>query len=83
MSMGAAGNTAPDVMLTAQLDFPIRFQGQWEDAETGINYNRLPIAHGLCRFFVNPQPLGLMCALPCLPPKSALPVCHCHVSVVL
>ncbi len=38
--MSGAGNTAPDVMLSAQLDVPIRFQGQWEDAETGLYYNR-------------------------------------------
>ncbi len=56
----AAGNTASDVMLTAQLDVPIRFQGQWEDAETGLYYNRFRYYDPGSGGYLSPDPIGIL-----------------------
>ncbi len=56
----ASGNAAPALTVTAQLDVPIRFQGQWEDAETGLFYNRFRYYDPESGGYLSPDPLGLM-----------------------
>ncbi|UXM96196.1 RHS domain-containing protein [Bartonella sp. HY329] len=38
---------------------PIRFQGQWEDAETGLYYNRYRYYDPLAAQYISPDPIGL------------------------
>ncbi|WP_105386324.1 RHS repeat-associated core domain-containing protein [Neorhizobium alkalisoli] len=38
---------------------PIRFLGQWEDAETGLYYNRFRTYDPQCGQYLSPDPLGL------------------------
>ncbi|WP_082479165.1 RHS repeat-associated core domain-containing protein [Methylobacterium sp. Leaf102] len=39
---------------------PIRFQGQWEDPETGLNYNRLRYYDPILGQYVSPDPLRIV-----------------------
>ncbi|WP_162239277.1 RHS repeat-associated core domain-containing protein, partial [Methylobacterium sp. Leaf100] len=38
---------------------PIRFQGQWEDFETGLSYNRFRHYDGLVAHYTSPDPIGI------------------------
>ncbi|MGU3494353.1 RHS repeat-associated core domain-containing protein [Xanthobacteraceae bacterium A53D] len=49
---------APEVVEARQL-CPIRFQGQWEDAETGLSYNRFRHYDALVGQYASPDPIGL------------------------
>ena len=44
--------------MVAQL-CPIRFQGQWEDAESGLYYNRFRYYEPLAGQYASPDPIGL------------------------
>lgn len=39
---------------------PIRFQGQWEDAESGLYYNRFRYYEPLAGQYASPDPIGLL-----------------------
>ena len=39
---------------------PIRFQGQWEDAESGLYYNRFWYYEPLAGQYASPDPIGLL-----------------------
>ena len=39
---------------------PIRFQGQWEDAESGLYYNRFRYYEPLAGQYVSPDPIGVL-----------------------
>lgn len=43
----------------APTDCPIRFQGQWEDAETGLYYNRFRYYDPAAMQYLSPDPIGL------------------------
>ncbi|MBK4217701.1 PAAR/RHS domain-containing protein [Paracoccus caeni] len=43
----------------APADCPIRFQGQWEDAETGLYYNRFRYYDPEATQYLSPDPIGL------------------------
>ena len=43
----------------AAYDCPIRFQGQWQDEETGLYYNRHRHYDALAAQYVSPDPVGL------------------------
>ena len=43
----------------AAFDCPIRFQGQWEDVETGLYYNRFRYYDPLAGQYMSPDPIGL------------------------
>lgn len=54
------GNTALKPALPdAAYDCPIRFQGQWQDAETGLYYNRFRYYDPLTAQYTSPDPIGL------------------------
>ena len=38
---------------------PIRFQGQWEDAESGLYYNRFRYYEPLAGQYASPDPIGI------------------------
>ncbi|PSJ19308.1 hypothetical protein CVH10_23535, partial [Halomonas sp. ND22Bw] len=38
---------------------PIRFQGQWEDQETGLSYNQLRHYDVLVGQYASPDPIGI------------------------
>ncbi len=44
----------------AALLCPIRFQGQWEDAESGLYYNRFRYYEPLAGQYASPDPIGLL-----------------------
>ena len=44
--------------MVAQL-CPIRFQGQWEDAESGLYYNRFRYYEPLAGRYASPDPIGI------------------------
>ncbi len=50
------GEARPEVV--AQL-CPIRFQGQWEDAESGLYYNRFRYYEPLAGQYASPDPIGI------------------------
>lgn len=62
------GNAAPDLSVDwtppERADprnlCPIRFQGQWEDPETGLHYNRFRIYDPTSAQYLSPDPIGLM-----------------------
>jgi len=43
----------------AALDCPIRFQGQWEDGESGLYYNRHRYYDPLTGQYLSPDPIGI------------------------
>lgn len=43
-----------------KVDCPIRFQGQWEDVETGFYYNRFRYYDSVCGRYVCGDPIGLL-----------------------
>jgi RHS repeat-associated protein len=43
----------------ARLECPIRFQGQWEDEESGLYYNRFRYYDPAAGQYVSPDPIGL------------------------
>jgi RHS repeat-associated protein len=42
----------------ATVDCPVRFQGQWYDAETGLHYNRFRYYDPVAGRYISPDPLG-------------------------
>jgi RHS repeat-associated protein len=46
--------------VEATLLCPIRFQGQWQDAETGLAYNRFRYYDALTAQYVSPDPMGII-----------------------
>mgnify|MGYP000980348469 CR=1 FL=1 len=64
----AGGNAAPDLSVDwapPEGTDPrklclIRFQGQWEDPETGLHYNRFRIYDPASAQYLSPDPIGLM-----------------------
>ncbi len=44
---------------TAPVDCPIRFQGQWQDAESGLHYNCMRYYDPDATQYLSPDPLGL------------------------
>lgn len=52
-----ASNPSP---VTDQTVCPIRFQGQWEDAETGLFYNRARYYDPISTCYQSPDPIGLL-----------------------
>ena len=64
----AGGNAAPDLSVDwappeagdPRNLCPIRFQGQWEDPETGLHYNRFRIYDPASAQYLSPDPVGLM-----------------------
>ncbi len=44
----------------AALLCPIRFQGQWEDAESGLYYNRFRYYEPLAGQYASPDPIGVL-----------------------
>ena len=42
------------------IDNPIRFQGQYHDAETGLHYNRHRYYHPVIGRFIHQDPIGLL-----------------------
>ncbi|MGL5009381.1 MAG: RHS repeat-associated core domain-containing protein [Paracoccaceae bacterium] len=63
----AGGNAAEDLSLAwrapgpseARALCPIRFQGQWEDAETGLHYNRYRTYDPASAQYLSPDPIGI------------------------
>ena len=49
----AANDDAPPI------DCPIRFQGQWHDAESGLHYNRFRYYDPEAMQYISPDPIGL------------------------
>lgn len=47
-----------DVVMEARFLCPIRFQGQWEDEETGLYYNRFRYYDPLAGQYMSPDPIG-------------------------
>ena len=43
----------------AVVDCPVRFQGQWWDAETGLHYNRLRYYDPQGGRFISQDPIGI------------------------
>ena len=39
---------------------PIRFQGQWEDGETGLSYNRFRHYEAALGQYASPDPIGIL-----------------------
>lgn len=55
------GTDAPAFAPAPEASFcPIRFQGQWEDAETGLYYNRFRYYEPLAGQFTVPDPVGIL-----------------------
>jgi len=52
-------NVAEQRSHEAALNCPIRFQGQWEDAESGLYYNRYRYYDPLTASYLSPDPIGL------------------------
>jgi RHS repeat-associated protein len=50
----------PPAMTEARALCPIRFQGQWEDAETGLHYNRYRTYDPASAQYLSPDPIGIM-----------------------
>jgi RHS repeat-associated protein len=48
----------PDISAAPEL-CPIRYQGQWEDAESGLYYNRFRYYDPLTGGYLSPDPIGL------------------------
>lgn len=48
------------VAMKARFLCPIRFQGQWEDEETGLYYNRFRHYDPMIGQYVSPDPIGLI-----------------------
>jgi RHS repeat-associated protein len=46
-------------LADARTECPIRFQGQWEDSETGLYYNRFRYYDPLAGQYLCPDPIGL------------------------
>lgn len=44
--------------IEAAYDCPIRFQGQWQDEETGLYYNRYRYYDPLTAQYISPDPIG-------------------------
>ena len=42
------------------VDCPIRYQGQWHDAETGLHYNRFRYYDPAVGRYISPDPIGLV-----------------------
>ncbi|CAM5768057.1 hypothetical protein LMIY3S_02372 [Labrys miyagiensis] len=56
------GNLAPKdeaELAESRAESPIRFQGQWEDEETGLYYNRFRYYDPLAGQYLCPDPIGL------------------------
>jgi RHS repeat-associated protein len=49
----------PPERQTARALCPIRFQGQWEDPETGLHYNRFRTYDPASAQYLSPDPIGL------------------------
>lgn len=47
----------------AEIDCPIRFQGQWHDLETGFFYNRFRYYDPNSGRYIKPDPIGLLAAI--------------------
>jgi RHS repeat-associated protein len=58
-SLSAAALAEPGETLEGADLCPIRFQGQWEDEETGLYYNRFRHYDPLAAQYVSPDPIGL------------------------
>ncbi|MBP0583480.1 RHS domain-containing protein [Labrys sp. LIt4] len=48
-----------EAFAEAKTECPIRFQGQWEDAESGLYYNRFRYYDPLAGQYLSPDPIGL------------------------
>ncbi|MEW9306316.1 RHS repeat domain-containing protein [Labrys neptuniae] len=48
-----------DAVMQARFLCPIRFQGQWEDEETGLYYNRFRHYDSLAGQYMSPDPIGM------------------------
>src|SRR5262249_45116053 len=57
----AAFTTFGEVLATqfADVDCPVRYQGQWHDAETGLHYNRFRYYDPSLGRYISPDPVGL------------------------
>jgi len=53
-------NVAEQSAHEAALNCPIRFQGQWENAESGLYYNRHRYYDPLVGQYMSPDPLGIV-----------------------
>jgi RHS repeat-associated protein len=58
-SLHAAALAEPGETLEGADLCPIRFQGQWEDEETGLYYNRFRHYDPLAAQYVSPDPIGI------------------------
>jgi len=56
---GAWGNVSP-VGMKAAFDQPLRFQGQYYDAESGLHYNRYRYYDSTIGQFLSPDPIRLL-----------------------
>lgn len=58
-SWGALALREDPAALEASQACPLRFQGQWEDNETGLSYNRFRHYDPMAGAYVSPDPIGL------------------------
>lgn len=56
----STGTSLANDNVEPEIDCPIRFQGQWEDAESGLHYNNQRYYDPDAAQYLSPDPIGLL-----------------------